>query len=85
MVQFMNLVSAKVLPNYMLALEFEDGARKVFDFKKELDFLPFVPLKNIRLFGQAKSIGSAVVLNDDIDIAAEYLYEHGKDIKDNQI
>jgi len=79
MVQFMKVISVKALPDYMLLLEFEDGAKKKFDFKKLLNSAPFYPLKNVELFNKAKSDngGGGVVWDDDIDIASEYLYDNG--------
>ncbi|MCL2338457.1 MAG: DUF2442 domain-containing protein [Proteobacteria bacterium] len=77
MAKFINLVSVQALPNYSLALEFEDGVKKVFDFKPELALAPFAPLKDIALFNRATATSGGVVWNDDIDISAEYLYDNG--------
>jgi len=75
--QFMNVVSVRVLPDYVLALEFEDGEKKIYDFKQELKHPVFAPLKDKKLFRKAKSVGGGIIWNEDIDIASEYLYDNG--------
>jgi hypothetical protein len=63
--------------DYTLLLTFENGEKRIFDFKNELQDAIFTPLKNISLFMQARNRHVGVVWNDDIDIASEHLYYNG--------
>ena len=57
-----------------LRLEFRDGRRGVFDFRPYLDFGPYAPLRDVKLFMKAHVAYDTVVWSDDIDIAPERLY-----------
>ena len=70
----------KVLDNYTLRLYFEDGSVKDFDCSKIFNEKPFQPLHDKNFFAQAHIFADTVAWNEDIDIAPEYLYEHGKKI-----
>ncbi|MBR5621347.1 DUF2442 domain-containing protein [Candidatus Saccharibacteria bacterium] len=74
----------KVTPqgNYTLVVEFSDGSIKKVDMSPVIEKdAVFAPLKNTPLFMTAKEQYGTVVWTDKIDIAPEYLYEHGVDIK----
>ena len=71
------VISAKALPNHKLLVGFTTGEKKIFDFAPKLDKPAFQRLKNPVLFSRAKADYSAVIWNDEIDIAAEALYEGG--------
>lgn len=64
----------------MLRLWFEDGSVKDFDCTELLNDKVYSPLHNISFFRQAQALYGTVRWSDEIDIAPEYLYEHGKDI-----
>ena len=66
------------LEDYKLWVRFNNGEIKVFDFKSELDSPAFSPLKDKAVFNSVYIDYGVPVWNDGaIDIAPEYLYEHG--------
>ena len=68
----------EVKEDYKLLITFVTGEQKLFDFKPLLDQVYYKELKdNEELFKKATVGGDTVVWNDEIDIAPEYLYEHG--------
>ena len=74
------ITAAKVLEVHKLHLTFNNGACKVFDFAQVLaKGMPiFEPLKNLTVFRNIVLDGWTVTWQDGtIDIAPEYLYEHG--------
>ena len=74
------ITAAKVLEGHKLHLTFNNGACKVFDFAQVLaKGMPiFEPLKNLTVFRNIVLDGWTVTwLDGTIDIAPEYLYEHG--------
>jgi hypothetical protein len=74
---FIKLESIVAKPDYTLFVTFENGEKKIYDFKPKLDLKIYEPLKNPSLFMKAQKNSYAVVWNDKIDIASEALYEHG--------
>ena len=74
---FIQLTHVEPRSNHTLLLTFENGEKRLYDFKPELELPVFAPLKNIGLFMQAKKHSYAVVWNDAIDIASEALYYNG--------
>ncbi len=65
-----------------LTVEFNDGSIKKVDMTSVIkENTVFAPLKNTPLFMAAKEQYGTVVWTDRIDIAPEYLYEHGVDVK----
>lgn len=67
---------------YVLRLWFEDGSVKDFDCSELLDERVYSPLRSMSFFRQAQALYGTVRWNEDIDIAPEYLYEHGIYITD---
>lgn len=72
----------QVRDNYTLRLWFEDGSVKDFDCTELLNEPIYTPLRDINFFQKAQALYGTVRWNEDIDIAPEYLYEHGKNILD---
>lgn len=70
--------SVEVIPPYCLKVAFADGSVKLVDMTALLDERPYIPLKKPENFAEARVFCGSVVWSDDIDIAPEYLYEHGK-------
>ena len=66
--------------NYILRLWFEDGSVKDFDCSEIFNDKPFQPLRDKKFFAQAHILQTQVAWNKHIDIAPEYLYEHGKSV-----
>lgn len=68
------------LDHHRLWVRFNTGEAKVFDFTPLLDTPAFVPLKDETVFKNVYiDFGIACWADGDIDIAPEYLYEHGTD------
>ena len=74
----LEIIKAEYLDGYRMLISFNDGQRKVFDFSSLIDKYPvFMPLKNLEIF-KSYTITDTLEWNDStIDIAPEYLYEHG--------
>lgn len=66
--------------DYIIHLTFEDGSRKAFDCSELLTEPVYWQLNDKRFFQQAAALYGTVRWNDEIDIAPEYLYEHGINI-----
>ena len=72
------VTSAKSLNGYRLALTFNDGSQRVFDFEPLIEQYPvFSSLRDKSIFDHFDLDGWTVTwMNGDIDIAPEYLYEN---------
>ena len=68
------VTTVKVLDDYQLELEFENGEHGHFSMKEYLDYPVFRPLKDYQLFKQAKVTFGFVSWNDDIDMSPDTLY-----------
>jgi hypothetical protein len=79
---FIKVVSVEARTDYTLVLTFSTGETKLYDFKPQLDFNVFAPLKNPALFIKAKSLGGGVAWTDEIDIASEHLYYNSTPVAD---
>ena len=67
--------SIRPLDDYRLIISFNNGERRMFDFKPLLDMPCYQPLKDVEIFKQVfVEFGTAVWNNGDIDIAPETLY-----------
>ncbi len=64
--------------DYRLTICFNNGETRQFDARKLMEEPIFEPLKNVRLFMQAHTDGVAVLWNEDLDVAPEYLYENSE-------
>ncbi len=66
------------MPDHILWVRFSTGEIRLFDFKPLLDAPAFLPLKDPETWnGVYIDYGVCVWQDGDIDIAPEYLYEHG--------
>jgi len=74
---FIKITHVEARSDHTLLLTFENGEKRLYDFKPELDIPVFAPLKNIGLFMQAKKNSYAVIWNDELDMASEALYYNG--------
>ena len=63
--------------DYNLLVTFENGEKKLCNCKSLLDKTIYKPLKNKTFFNAVKTEFGTAVWNGRIDIAPEYLYEHG--------
>ncbi|MBQ2615432.1 MAG: DUF2442 domain-containing protein [Synergistaceae bacterium] len=67
----------EVIEPHCLKVFFADGSIKFCDLTPLLNERPYSPLKDIALFKTARVFVGTVVWSDEIDIAPEFLYEHG--------
>ena len=78
---FVKITSVAALPDYILLVGFETGEYKEFDLKPLIEkCAPFKTLKEVAgLYEQVKIDvgGCGLIWNDDLDIAADGLYENG--------
>lgn len=72
------ICGVRPLPKHLLWVRFNNGETATFDFKPLLSSPAFSPLADINVFNAVYIDYGMPVWNDgDIDIAPEYLYEHG--------
>lgn len=72
------IIDAKYLGNYSIEVTFNDGIKRQMDFTDIIDKYPaFARLKDITIFRQFSLTDTLEWLNGAIDIAPEYIYEHG--------
>ncbi len=78
---FVKITSVATLPDYVLLVGFATGEYKQFDLKPLIEkYAPFKSLRQVEgLYEQVKIDvgGYGLVWNDDLDIAADGLYEKG--------
>ena len=66
------------MDDFILWVRFNTGEAKVFDFKPLLGCSGFAPLTDKKVFDSVYIDYGITVWNDgEIDIAPEYLYDHG--------
>ena len=70
------------LDNFLLAVEFDDGRKVIYDVKEDINTLPtFRALQEIYgLFEQVQldTSRTCVYWNDEIDLASDSIYEYGE-------
>lgn len=72
----------EALDDYLLAVEFDDGKRVIYDVKEDIETLPtFRGL--VEIYGLFKQVQldtsrTCVYWNDEIDLASDSIYEYGK-------
>jgi len=72
----LDVIQAKARDDFTLALTFDNGERRKFDFKPYLSKPPFTPLGDFRLFRQVEvQYGTITWLGGTIDFDPETLYE----------
>jgi hypothetical protein len=72
----LDVIQAKARENFILALTFENGEKRQFDFKPYLSKPPFTPLRDARLFRTVEvHYGTITWLAGTIDFDPETLYE----------
>ena len=71
----------KTMDNFLLAVEFDDGHKVIYDVKEDIETLPtFRPLMDVYgLFKQAQldTSRTCIYWNDEIDLASDSVYEFG--------
>ncbi|MBQ7773300.1 MAG: DUF2442 domain-containing protein [Bacteroidales bacterium] len=74
------IVDAKIVDGYVMCLTFNDGCRRLYDFRLLLngDNPLYLPLKDMAVFRKVTLDGWTVTWQDgSIDVAPEFLYEQG--------
>ena len=67
--------------DFHLLVDFADGSKKLVDMRPVIaEGKVFVPLQNPGFFALAKENYGTVTWPKNLDIAPEYLYEHGVDV-----
>lgn len=68
--------------DFSLMVLFSDGTWRECDCKPLLKRDPYTKLSNWEAFSKARALHGTVDWGDDIDIAPEYLYDHGRVCKE---
>lgn len=71
------------LPDYRLAVSFDDGKRVIYDVKEDMHLPGYQQLRDITgLFGQVQLDKSrtCVYWNDEIDLPSDTIYEYGQGV-----
>lgn len=72
----LTIVDAKVTDYLMMLITFSNGEKRVFD-ATILTGSAFEPLEDIDIFNNFKIVHGAITwMNEEIDCAPEYMYEH---------
>ena len=79
------VIGVRPLSDYKLWVRFSTGEVKIFDFTPLLDTPAFHPLKDVEIWrGVYIDYGVTDWMDGDIDIAPEYLYEHGVSLTEKE-
>ena len=68
--------------NYLLAITFADGEKKLFDMKPYLDLGVFKQLRDVNVFKSVRICFGSVAWDNDLDFDPEALYDLGLPLKD---
>jgi hypothetical protein len=72
----------EALDDYLLLIEFDNGERKTYDMKKNLEFKFYEKLKNKELFKKVKPDGINIVWETGEDIDPDELYSGSVEVND---
>lgn len=70
-----DVISLRVLPDYQLDLEFQNGERRRFDMRPLLQMKPWDRIATPSMFSHARVDYGTVVWPGEIDVAPETLYD----------
>lgn len=75
---FLEIIKAEYIEGYRLRVVFNDGTIKEMDFADIVWKYPvFKPLRDVDAFKRFNVTDTLEWINGAIDIAPEYVYEHG--------
>jgi len=78
----LHVLSARPLEDHKLKVKFSDGTQRVVDMAPLLDRPAFTPLRDKTIFDQAYvEFGVPMWCEGEIDIAPEWLREHGHPVE----
>ena len=78
-----SITDAKVTDHLMMIVTFSGGEKRVFD-ASVLTGSAFKPLEDDAIFSNFKIMHGVITwMNDEIDCAPEYIYEHSFEYEDN--
>ena len=72
-----DIVHIRPLEDFSVLVVFDDGKTKICNLSDHLERGIFKALKDKKIFNLVHVEHGAAVWNEHIDIAPEYLYEHG--------
>ena len=80
---FIEIINAKCLDGLKMLVSFNNGEHRLFDFATIVDSYPvFAPLKDKATLRQFHISDTLEWCNGTIDIAPEYIFEHGEPVDD---
>lgn len=80
---FLEITEAKYLNDFRMLVSFNNGESRLFDFASIVDKYPvFAPLKDKNTLRQFHISDTLEWCNGTIDIAPEYIFEHGELVGD---
>ena len=74
MLSYAKTISARPLPDYKVAVEFNNGQSGIFDCKYLLQYETSAPLANYSLFNQVRVEHGTLCWPNDIDVAPETVW-----------
>ena len=78
---FIEIINAKCLDGLKMLVSFNNGEHRLFDFATIVDSYPvFAPLKDKATLRQFHISDTLEWCNGTIDIAPEYIFEHGEPV-----
>ena len=78
---FIEIINAKCLDGLKMLVSFNNGEHRLFDFATIVDSYPvFAPLKDKETLKQFHISDTLEWCNGTIDIAPEYIFEHGEPV-----
>ena len=76
----LKIIDARFLPHWLVEASFNNGEHRVVDFTPLLSSPAFRPLQDYAEFAAGRlEFGTLTWRNGEIDIAPEWVYEHGRD------
>ena len=81
---FHRIKNVKVLKDFKLQVEFQEGCSKLYDAKPLIDTIPAFSVFKERPYifedAEVDEGGYGIIWNDDLDLSSEELWNNGKSI-----
>lgn len=79
--EWLEVTNARYLGAHQVLVTFNDGVTKKIDFEPIINQYPvFAKLRDEKIFSQLKVTDTIEWLDGAVDIAPEYIYEHGENV-----